>query len=94
MHKLFALQGCSISDEACKSLADGIRKNHSLGQLCLHNNFIGDIGLKALGKALRNTPCVTFLNLIGNKFSAAGVLGFIYQVPPPHAASHCAPQRR
>lgn len=48
---------CEVTNSACRSLAELLLANHSLRQLDLSNNYLGDPGVLQLAESLRQPSC-------------------------------------
>merc|ERR1719350_2449818 len=55
---------CGITDEACTSLAELLKENHTIEELNLEKNSIGPEGLKMIADALVVNKGLTTLNLM------------------------------
>jgi len=67
------LHGNHIRSEGLTCLASSLSKNHSLIDLNVSSNEIGDDGAQALAAVIsEETPCLVTLNLAGNQIASGG----------------------
>ncbi|XP_052133307.1 NLR family CARD domain-containing protein 3-like isoform X1 [Frankliniella occidentalis] len=72
-----AMRGCKLSARAAAMLAEGVELNHSLQELDLADNELGDDGVKAMQEALAQNDELRELDLSNNNLgpAAAAALG-------------------